>query len=74
MAVQQRLVSQVGVLVLDEPSVHLDEASVGALVEFVRGLGQELKNADSQVWIVDHAKEMTAALEKCLVLGSPEKG
>lgn len=68
MAVQQRLVKEVGLLVLDEPSTHLDKAGVEEVVSFLQGLQQTLQQTEHQIWVVDHTPEMERALEKCLIL------
>ncbi len=54
MAVQRRLVREVGLLVLDEPSVHIDPAGVESLAELLTSLQGQLKNTEMQVWVADH--------------------
>ncbi len=61
MAVQKHLVSEVGLLVLDEPSVHVDPQGVESLAEFLRSLHDQLQNTEVQVWCSDH----NPALENC---------
>ena len=62
MAVQKRLVNDVGLLVLDEPLVHLDQAGVAEAVDFLKGLNEEFQNTEMQIWIVDHNPAIRAAL------------
>ncbi len=69
MAVQQCLVKDVGLLVLDEPSTHLDQNGVTEVVQFLQGMQQTLQNTDHQIIVVDHHPAMENALEKCLKLG-----
>jgi len=67
-AVQQRLVKEVGLLVLDEPSQHYDLAGVEALAEFISDLGRQLQNTEMQVWISDHHQELRRSMHKVLEL------
>lgn len=61
MAVQEALVPDVGLLVLDEPSMHLDVAGKASLAELLMDTGRRLSQAESQVWISDHAIELEPA-------------
>jgi exonuclease SbcC len=61
MAVQRRLVKEVGLLVLDEPSVHVDPEGVESLAELLRSLQIQLQNTETQVWVSDH----NPILENC---------
>ena len=67
-AVQQRLVKEVGLLVLDEPSTHTDLTGVEALSDFITELGQKLQNTEMQVWIADHHAELKRSMNKVLEL------
>lgn len=69
LSVQQLLIPEVGLLVLDEPSTHLDEESVGALKQLLMGMTQTLRNAHHQVWVVDHHTDLMPAFGTCLQLG-----
>jgi ABC-type Mn2+/Zn2+ transport system ATPase subunit len=64
MAVQKRLVPEVGLLVLDEPSVHVDEAGVQSLADLLRDAAGELQNTEHQIWVVDHSPVIATALSK----------
>jgi len=58
MAVQEALVPDVGLLVLDEPSMHLDLAGKASLAELLTEAGQRLSVGESQIWVSDHAIEL----------------
>lgn len=61
MAVQEALVPDVGLLVLDEPSMHLDERGKASLAELLMETGRRLSVGESQVWVSDHAIELEPA-------------
>lgn len=61
MAVQEALVPDVGLLVLDEPSMHLDVAGKASLAELLTETGRRLITGESQVWVSDHAIELEPA-------------
>lgn len=71
MAVQEVLVPDVGLMVLDEVSDSLDEEGVESLAELLRGMAGRLQNADHQLWVVDHRKEIANALPVKLELKAP---
>ena len=54
LAFQRLVIPDVGLLVYDEPSMHLDPEGVEGLVEVIQGLGNSLQDAEAQVWVVDH--------------------
>lgn len=54
MAVQQLLIPDVGLLVLDEPSTHVDEEGKEAMRDLFIGASSDLQNACHQIWMVDH--------------------
>ena len=68
LAVQKLLIPEVGLLVLDEPSTHLDQDSVEALKELLMGMAQTLQNSEHQVWVVDHHEVLQTAFGSCLRL------
>lgn len=72
MAVQQWLVKDVGLLVLDEPTVHLDEEGIESLVDLLASMQQRLKNTDLQIWVCDHSPRVALAMEKVLTLNKHE--
>lgn len=71
MAVQQRLVREIGLLVLDEPSVHCDDEGKEQIAAFIKGLREGLQNTDHQIWVVDHAYQLKDAIEKYITLENP---
>jgi exonuclease SbcC len=73
MAVQKVLVREVGLLVLDEPSVHVDEAGVESLVELLRELNVALRGTETQIFVVDHHPVMYRAFDKVLNLPLEEE-
>ena len=69
LAVQQLVCPELNFLVLDEPSTHLDESSVGALAALLASLGRNLQAQSGQVWVVDHNKALETAFTETVVLG-----
>lgn len=67
-AVQQRLVKEVGLMVLDEPSTHVDQTGVESLAEFLRTLGGQLRNTEIQIFISDHHPSLKNCFDKTLEL------
>lgn len=61
MAVQQLIIPEVGFLVLDEPSVHLDEEGVESLRELFQTLSQRMGSTGSQVIVCDHDQSLKSA-------------
>lgn len=53
-SIQKVICPDIGFLVLDEPTTHLDENSVDALKTFISELGNKLKGQIDQIWIIDH--------------------
>lgn len=68
LAAQQILVPQVGMLVLDEPSVHLDEKGVEGLCQMLQNLQQLFRDNDIQLFLVDHNINLQEVLENAYVL------
>ena len=64
-SVQQLLLPELGLLVLDEPSTHLDTESVESLKDLLLQMSATLGNAQHQVWIVDHHPVLESALGAC---------
>lgn len=67
-AVQQRLVSEVGLLVLDEPSTHVDQAGVESLAELLSSLSSQLGNTETQIIVSDHHPMLRTCFSKVLEL------
>jgi exonuclease SbcC len=68
LAVQQLVIPDLGFLVLDEPSTHLDEEARENLKELLINLGQQLEASDTQILVCDHAKELEPALVNLIQL------
>ena len=68
LAVGEILVPEVGLLVLDEPTLSLDEEGVESLAQFLTELNTKLENTDYQVWVVDHHPALMPCFRKCLIL------
>ena len=68
LAVQRLVIPEVGFLVLDEPSQHLDESGVESLKELLMRLQQTLGSAESQVLVCDHRPELATAFSSVLRL------
>jgi DNA repair exonuclease SbcCD ATPase subunit len=66
MAVQQLIVPEVAFLVLDEPSLHLDAEGQESLKDLLIGMAPQLGNAQSQVWVCDHAVALEPAFGKII--------
>lgn len=61
MAVQQVLVPNLGFIILDEPSNHVDETGVDDLRDFLMRIRPELEAADMQLIICDHKETLSSA-------------
>ena len=68
LAVQQLVIPDLGFLVLDEPSTHLDEEARENLKELLINLGQQLEASDTQILVCDHAKELEPAFVNLIQL------
>jgi exonuclease SbcC len=63
LAVQQMIVPDVGLLVLDEPSVHLDAEGVNSMKELLLSMSAKLNSSECQVWICDHNEVLEPAFD-----------
>lgn len=68
LAVQQLVVPDIGFLVLDEPSLHLDEKSRNDLKDLLVGLSEQLRNSEAQVFVVDHSPDLRPAFQRLIEL------
>lgn len=68
LAVQQLVIPDLGFLVLDEPSTHLDEEARENLKELLLNLNQQLETTDTQILVCDHAKELEPAFVNVIQL------
>lgn len=68
LACQQIVLPEVGLLVLDEPSSHIDSAGVEQMRDMFLSLQHILQNSDMQLIIVDHNEKLTTAFETTVTL------
>ena len=68
LAVQQLVIPDLGFLVLDEPSTHLDEEARENLKELLLNLNQQLESTDTQILVCDHARELEPAFVNVIQL------
>ncbi len=61
LAVQQLICPDVGLLCLDEPSMHLDQSGIESLRDLLESMAARLKNADTQIWVADHSPVLETA-------------
>lgn len=67
MAVQQRLVRDVGLLVLDEVP-FLDQQGVESMVVLLKDMAAKLAASEMQIWVVDHNPILEQAFSKTIHL------
>ena len=65
---QQLILPEIGLLVLDEPSSHIDSEGVEQMRDLFISLQQLLQNTDMQLIIVDHNDKLTTSFETTIVL------
>lgn len=70
LALQEYIVSNVGLLVLDEPSAFLDEEGVDSFITLLEELSQTWKNSNCQMWVCDHRTALLRAFTATLQLDS----
>jgi DNA repair protein SbcC/Rad50 len=68
LAVQNLVIPDVGFLVLDEPSLHLDEEGVDSLKELFTTLQAIFGNSESQILVCDHRPELFSSFSNSLNL------
>lgn len=68
LAVQQLVVPEIGFLVLDEPSLHLDEKCRNDLKDLLVGLSEQLRNSEAQVFVADHSPDLRPAFQRLIQL------
>lgn len=61
LAVQSILLPEVGLLVLDEPSNHMDEEGVERLRDLLFAVGKHLGNGNMQMIVCDHREALMSA-------------
>lgn len=67
-ACQQVILPEVGLLVLDEPSSHVDADGVVSLKDMFCNMASVFQNSESQLIVVDHNSVLETAFEKTLKL------
>lgn len=67
-ACQQAILPDVGLLILDEPSSHIDAEGVEHMRDMFIQLEDILKNSNMQVILVDHNPTLVAAFDKTIKL------
>jgi exonuclease SbcC len=70
LAVQQLIIPDVGLLILDEPSVHLDQEGTESLAEMLASMGEQLHDSEAQVIVCDHNTALEPAFQKLVKLGN----
>lgn len=68
LACQQIILPDVGLLILDEPSSHIDSEGVEQMRDLFLSLQQLLQNTNMQLIIVDHNDKLTTSFETTIVL------
>jgi exonuclease SbcC len=68
MSIQQLLLPDFGFLVLDEPSLHLDEEAKEQLANLLTSMSGILQNTESQIWVCDHSPILERALNMTINL------
>lgn len=68
LACQQLILPDVGLLVLDEPTSHVDQAGVESMRALFQEMSSLLANSGMQLIVVDHNEELQAGFVKTTVL------
>lgn len=68
LACQQIILPEVGLLVLDEPSSHIDKEGVERMRDLFLSLQQVMSNTNMQILVVDHNDRLATAFETTVVL------
>ena len=64
LGIHEVICPNLGLLVLDEPSTHLDAKSVDALSLTLKDINKILHNKNNQIWIVDHNENLISCCDK----------
>lgn len=64
LALQNVVMPDIGLLVLDEPSMHLDEEGIESLKNTLLGLQYTLSASNAQLLICDHQKDLETSYSK----------
>lgn len=68
LALQELIIPDLGLLVLDEPSLHLDTEGKETLRELLTKLKIKLGHTDTQLIVCDHAQELETSFDHILKL------
>lgn len=71
LAIHALVIPDVGLLVLDEPSCHLDEDSISALRELIIHLNELMRTRGVTIIMCDHSETLKTAFEETIVLKKP---
>lgn len=71
LAMQRLILPKLGFLLLDEPTTHLDEASVELLAGLLQKLGERLRTTHTQVWVSDHHPALVPAFDSIVRVPQP---
>jgi DNA repair exonuclease SbcCD ATPase subunit len=66
--VNEIFASNLGLLILDEPTVHLDDANVQYLTEIFDELRKTVKNVNMQVIVVTHEPQLEGHFDTIIKL------
>lgn len=70
MAIQKDVMPEIGFLVMDEPSMHLDQEGVESLRNLLEDMQGTLGNDQAQIVICDHNKILESALGQVIAFSS----
>lgn len=71
LAIHALVIPDVGLLVLDEPSCHLDEDSISALRELIAHLNEVMRTRGVTIIMCDHSETLKTAFVETIVLKKP---
>ncbi len=71
LAVQQLILPEVGFLVLDEPTTHMDEAGKDSLRDLFREMCEHMRSKDAQLVVCDHYVGLAPAFGRVVTLNGP---
>lgn len=71
-ACQQVVLPEMGLLVLDEPSSHIDDEGIASMRDMFADLGEVMDSADMQLIVVDHNVNLMSAFGGTIKLGQLE--
>lgn len=69
LAVQQLIIPELGLLVLDEPTTHVNDEGVESLADLLQNLGAQLASSDAQIVVCDHDHRLERAFQLTIRLG-----